>query len=436
MRYRIAVLIGLLVLGGCGGSGGGVVPGGSGGGDAPNRLQQVTFKIDAPTQVQKALRGPKYLSPATQSIQVQITPQSGCMTCSGPKTLVQNLTVNSSGCTSSLASVTCSLTVSLNPGTYTATLTTYDQQASGNPPSSIPSNANILSQNQQVSFTVNAGQNNVVPLTLYGVPAQVQLVLAGSPSTGAASVVAVQGGSSPVYDLVTSGSANQTVQVLVEALDADNDIIVGVGAPTFTVTPVQSGGSSLVTVTGPTPSSPNVFTVTTGSGGLLPGQVVPLAIAVQSSGGVCSGTPLPAGCGATLSVAGPPVLAVGNQGSSTVSPSLTFYALPLTQNEQPIGTISLPTALSVNNGSNNATGQQPHGLAVDSSGNLYVSLNNTYACRLFNSSPCGSAVLWYANGAWNQSSPPSPTISQVSGSASYRGLAVYGDFVYVVEDLS
>lgn len=99
---------------------------------------------------------PQYLSPATQSITVDIT---------GPTdiTETQNLTVNPSGCTGSLASVICTLTVALAPCTdpptncYTASLTTYAQTGGA---------GNVLSSAQSIVFTVASGQNNSVNLSL------------------------------------------------------------------------------------------------------------------------------------------------------------------------------------------------------------------------------------------------------------------------------
>jgi hypothetical protein len=162
----------------------------------------VTFVIDEPSQsgTSSSKRGvkPQYISPATQSIAIAIT---------GPTDVTEtaNLTIGSSGCTSTLANIVCTLTVpGLAPCTtpptncYTATITTYDETGG---------TGNVLSEAQAVTFTVTAGEDNNVGLTLSGVPAT-------------------------IFAAALNASANT---VLVEALDADANVIVGPGAPTFSV---------------------------------------------------------------------------------------------------------------------------------------------------------------------------------------------------------
>lgn len=176
---------------------------------------------------------PLYISPSTQSITIDIT---------GPTDVDEtaNLTIDSSGCTSSLASIVCTLTVpGLQPGDYTATLTTYDQTGG---------TGNVLSAAQAVAFTIAAGASNTVSMTLSGVPVATLIASSGS---------LIQTNSSGGYDLLGQGART----FIAESLDADDNIIVGPGAPTFTI--AQTSGTLSVTVPSATTSSaPNTFTIT------------------------------------------------------------------------------------------------------------------------------------------------------------------------------
>jgi hypothetical protein len=201
-------------LGGCGG-----------GASLPSRFvsntaarQQVTFVIDAPKQTGTSnRRHPQYVSPATTQLAIDI--QSGCPSaCSsvaGYPTTV-SLTPTTGGCQSTLADTTCRLTIALSPGSYLATLTTED------------TNGTALSIAQSVPLTIVAGTNNVVNLTLSGLPvAIVSAILTHAPGA-----------------------------FIVNAVDADGNVIVGPGAPAFTVSQLSGVVTAL---TQPTAASPNLF---------------------------------------------------------------------------------------------------------------------------------------------------------------------------------
>jgi DNA-binding beta-propeller fold protein YncE len=179
-----------------------------------------------------ATRRPAYLSSSTQSATLNVTPQGSTTSIGGfPQT--DNLTPTSAGCTSTLANTECVLQLSVPPGSYDLTLTTYDQ---------IGGLGNALSAAQSVPFTVAEGQANTVSLSLGGVPASALIVstalaFAGSTATG--------------FSMTTGTPAS----ALVFAVDADGNIIVGPGAPTVTLT---SSAPAQLTVTEPTASTPNV----------------------------------------------------------------------------------------------------------------------------------------------------------------------------------
>lgn len=185
---------------------------------------------------------PAYISPATQAMTVAL---------SGPTSLTETVSLQptAQGCTSSLTGTFCTLTLSgLAPGNYTATVGTYDAVTC--PPSpgscSIPPSANELSSAQNVGFTIVAGQNNAIGITLGGIPTAVALV----PDANST----LSGGTSSGYTLSKCGS--DTVSVI--GVDADDNYILGAGAPT----PSLTSDSATLTVATPAPASPNAFTIT------------------------------------------------------------------------------------------------------------------------------------------------------------------------------
>ena len=176
---------------------------------------KATFTVVVPKAATTTLgaKRPAYVSPATQSMTVSITAGSTAVL-----SQTVGLTASSTGCSSSLASITCTLTVSLNAGSYTASISTYDG-ANGT--------GNVLSTAQNVSFTVAANQNNLVPLSLSGIPNKI----------------------------VALAAPNNSVYVV--AQDADGNFIVGSGAPTFTA--AKASGVAVATITQPTSSAPNTI---------------------------------------------------------------------------------------------------------------------------------------------------------------------------------
>jgi hypothetical protein len=187
------------------------------------------FAITIPAKTAaNARRLPAYISPSTQSITVAIT---GTAT----QTVTANLTPTSSGCSSTLASTVCTLTLALGAGTYNAAVSTFDG-ANGT--------GNALSAGQNIGFTIVAGTTNTIDIVLNGIPASLTLV----PATTA--IVATGGSTSFTLNGIVPG------KLQAEALDADGNIIAGVGAPAFSV--AQTGGASF-TLTNPTSTAPNTI---------------------------------------------------------------------------------------------------------------------------------------------------------------------------------
>jgi sugar lactone lactonase YvrE len=145
--------------------------------------------------------------------------------------------------------------VSLAPGSYTASITAYDGvDGAGN-------GSNALSAAVAVPFTISAGGANSIALTLGGIPASL-VVAPFAPGY-------LRGGTG---GLTLYGAATQ--KLVLQALDADGDVIAGAGAPTLSVTPTVSGA---LTVTGPTSAAANVVTLQASTSGT-PAVVTPQAL--------------------------------------------------------------------------------------------------------------------------------------------------------------
>ena len=265
---------------------------------------------------------PRYISPATAAMTLAIT---------GPTTLNQtvNLTPTSTGCTSTVTTTNCTLTLALAAGSYTATIDTYD--------STTIATAHLLSTAQNVGFTITAGTSNAIALSLSGVPVKIAVVPVG--------IMTAQSPSG-TFDLLGTAAHSMIVQ----ALDADGNIIFGPGAPSFAVARTQ--GNLNVALGQPTAASPNIFTVR--PPGAFSAQTATLTITASytapatdgcaQSGAVCTGS---------VVVDMKQLLAVGNgTGANTV----TIYELPIAT---PFATISTGIA-------------QPAAMVFDASGNLFV----------------------------------------------------------------
>jgi hypothetical protein len=264
------------------------------------------------------------------------------------------------------------MSLALAAGTYTGTIATY---ASSN-----TSSANALSPPAAIAFTVTPGGNNVVNLTLGGVPAQLVIVPASF-----LSAQNTQGG----IDLYGAGKH----PLLVEMLDANQNVIVGAGPATFTISP--AGGALPLTVAQSATIASNLFyvsvpTAATTSTATLRATVTYLGSAnlCAQDGAVCSGT-------ARVDVR--QILGVANSAVNTVTLYVNGQAAPLVTiqsgvaNPQALifdalgdlfvanqpGNVSEYTPpyngapLTISNSLNH-----PQALALDAHGNLFVANGN------------------------------------------------------------
>lgn len=222
MKSRVALASGAvlaLLLGGCGGGGNSATVPAVAPPVQPNAKSGIVkFTVVVPAK--SSAKKPAYISPATQSLTVSLLPSGSVYAL----TASFGLTPSSTGCTSTVASTQCVLQLTAPAGAYTAAISTFD-----GPVVNGSATGNELSTAQAIAVTVVANQTATVPLTLSGIPAQIQ----------------------PTY--LGSG------KFLVAAVDADGNYIIGAGSPTFTV--AQSGGVAAVTITQPTTASPEAFSI-------------------------------------------------------------------------------------------------------------------------------------------------------------------------------
>ncbi|HVA34098.1 MAG TPA: hypothetical protein VNG31_08125 [Candidatus Baltobacteraceae bacterium] len=185
-----------------------------------------------------------YISTATRGMSVTIT---------GPTKFKRTvgLTMNSRGCSSTLMTVQCALSVpGLSPcpsskNCYTASVATYDKFDAAH--NKIPHGAHLLSAERNFGFSIRAG-SNVIPLLLQGVPKSIAFlpsaksVLSGNQSSG-----------------FVLPKCNKTAQkVTLVGVDADGNEILGVGAPKMSL---KSDGRTQLSVGEAKATSPNAFTL-------------------------------------------------------------------------------------------------------------------------------------------------------------------------------
>lgn len=217
--------------------------------------ERATFVIHIPRGKSRRRASDKHLG---RPAYVSVSTRAMTLTIRGNATVVIEetiaLTAGSSGCRTSSSGITCISSVGgLAPcvsssACYSASIATYDEVACGGTPPTctVPAGAHELSSAQNVAFGITTGVANSVNLTLSGIPTSTTL----SPGDAFTSANAGIGG----FDLIGPGSHT----ILAAARDADGNVIVGPGSPTFVVGSV-SGTLAGVTAS---PVAPNVVLVT------------------------------------------------------------------------------------------------------------------------------------------------------------------------------
>ncbi len=200
----------------------------------------VAIRLVIPTRMPRKKHGaiaPHYISPSTQAMTVNI---------SGPtnETVVAGLTSLSPGCTLTLEGLDCAFGTSLAscPSAapcYTATITTYDSYDSST--NTIPYNAAALSISKGTFAILNNATNDVT-FNFSGIPANIVVVPANALTTTSGNQI----------DLVGPGAH----PLFAEALDADNNLIAGIGGPSYSISAKGNLAALGLTVVQPPPGSP------------------------------------------------------------------------------------------------------------------------------------------------------------------------------------
>jgi hypothetical protein len=204
-------------------------------GPAGSTRANIVITIPAKASAAKASRLRRaYISPATQSISVAID--------SAPA-VPQNLTPSSPGCvvSSPLATLTCTVAIPTLAGSHTFTFSTYDR---------LGAIGNLLSTNT-VTQTIVANVVNALKVTLDGVPAAIQI----TPVPGSTLVDA-----SPTTGIQFFGSSAPTA-ILIVAVDADGNYILGPGSPTYTASVSAATAGSGIAIGAPPSNNPNEFSL-------------------------------------------------------------------------------------------------------------------------------------------------------------------------------
>jgi outer membrane protein assembly factor BamB len=220
----------------CGAQSSSTIPGAIASGKAP--VERLTIRIVVPKAGRQRRHKPAYISPATQSLSITITPSGGGAAIASE---IANLTPTSEGCQSTLTSTICTISaISLPPGKYDAALTAY---------AGTNGNGTVLSQGEDEPFTIVAGVRNKISLSLYGVPYS-YLVTSNSDS--------VTGTMSSGFT-IAGGVWGAARRFQVAAIDASGNLIVGPGSPALSISSTDPSFS----IAQPTAQLPNSFSLST-----------------------------------------------------------------------------------------------------------------------------------------------------------------------------
>jgi NHL repeat len=344
---------------------------------------RLVFRVRVPRK-RKTRRAPRYVSPATAAITIAITGLANVQKTAalGPDAGCSNLcTVSIPGLKPCRSAATC----------YVATVATYDAVTGCPSACAIPGAAHELSGNQSVPFRIVKARDNLIEVTLDGVPASAVLVpdadatLSGNMASG-----------------FTLGKCNSPAQhVSVFALDADGNYILGAGAPILSL--ASNDAVDLPVTAAPSPASPNGFTLT-------PPTVAAANKVVQLTIGAA---PLAGGSGA------PPVTTHVNVTFDDICGLYVSDAGNTALKEiVPVGG-TIPAAPTIDT---LATGfNSPFGIAVDRFGDVFVA--DFFVNEVKEVVAVGGSI------------PPSPTIDILSSSFNRpEGVAVDGSGnVYVAD---
>jgi sugar lactone lactonase YvrE len=348
----------------------------------------LVLRILVPRKKKTHHAAPRYVSPATAAMKIAILGLAKV-------TKIVGLTPNAAGCSGISAGTFCTVMISgLKPcpssgNCYAATISTYDAVTGCPSTCTIPVTAHELSSDQSVGFTIALGRSNQISVTLDGVAASV--VLEPDPDAS------LSGNMTSGFSLGKCSSQAQHVRVY--GVDAGNNLILGAGAP---IASLVSNDAADLPVTGvPSPSSPNRFTLTP-SATVAANKVVQLTIGATPLAG-SGALPVTAHINVTFGNGICGVYEADNHGNAVKEILAVGGSIPAS-----------PTI--------NELGPEfdfPQGVAVDRSGNVYVTFDSVVQELV----------------AVGGSIPASPTIRTLgSGFIQPEGVAVDGSGnVYVTD---
>jgi sugar lactone lactonase YvrE len=318
----------------CGGAGTTTVPrvAGAEAATAARVPASIVLKIPAASAA-SAKRRARYVSIVSRSTKIVVAAAAGCAQCSQTQTLEVQLTGQSSPCTTGPGGTTCTIALSLNPGSYAGSLIVYDGvlDAQGHV------TGKTLSENTSFPIAIALGQSNAIGVVLDGVPASLTPTVL-TPSTLIIGTKVVNGSATTIYRLIGNSA---TGQFTVTAKDADGNVIAGAGAPTYTAN-ATNGFTASANGNTMTLNAPPAFTKQTG------------ALTVQANSSAC--TDPAAVCSIAVPIGFDQIIAVADTGGGNVS-------------VWPIGA-SAPSA-TITTGING-----PYSVAFSSDGTLFVANYN------------------------------------------------------------
>ncbi|MBV8720651.1 MAG: hypothetical protein JO277_00790 [Candidatus Eremiobacteraeota bacterium] len=316
-----------LAAAGCSG-GSGPLPAAPG---SPDRTEAPATRSDSlRLSVKLALKIParhrrhrdRYLSPSTGSIILTV------FDAAHTHQLIQteiNTVPGFNGCTTvASGTFTCPMTVALGPGTYAFDVATYDG----------PGGKGIeLAALSKYLKSVVPGKANSIHLALYGDPVKIDFGFVGT------NPLATGNGTSTFAIGGTGTGAAQQFQLTTE--DADGNLIVGSGAPTYAILTNEPTNLTITPVAG----GSGVYKFTP-----LHHTTVAMNLTMEAIPG--GGVAQPIYASAQLSI--DQVVYIANPGNGTVTAFAPWSASPV---------LTIPSAAGAPN---------PYTIALDSAGNLYV----------------------------------------------------------------
>jgi outer membrane protein assembly factor BamB len=215
-----------------------------------------------------------YISPATQSLSLLIVSAASGQTVDNQTV---NLTPSSPGCSTNASSTICTVQIYLPAGSYNGTLTAY---------SGTNGKGNILSEGQNVPFTIALGQANHINIAMDGVPASVNVAAVSN---------AVAGTVASGFTIGARGLWGSAQAFTVNAIDAGGYLIEGPGSPSVSAT----SSNNAFSLAQPSGSQPNVVVLTPPSNALSSTTKVTASV-TPGDGSLCQASD--ASCSATFNV--------------------------------------------------------------------------------------------------------------------------------------